>query len=115
MESICSIDSNISYELNKTAYAPTGTKLFVFDNIHNAQKFARINIGKLFECIVKNPRQPVQVRSYYRNTYWTLINEARKRKISIKQHLYKHNIGSGQYWPKGTIWCDSVTLTKQIE
>lgn len=118
---VCNYFAPVEYKINQAVVAPEDTKLFVFNNLTAAKKFVYSQIAnitylrlKIFECTITNPRKPIDAwNATSRLKFWKDIKIARKKKVNILRYLIKN----GSYadpWPAGTIWCDSVTLTKQV-
>jgi hypothetical protein len=95
------------------------SKLFVFDSVAAALNFSN-NSDKVYECDVVNPRYPV-IRNLphifsdlaHICRYWEAIALARKNKKSIKKYI-NARCCTDVLMLSGTVWCDAVTLTKQI-
>jgi hypothetical protein len=81
-----------------------GTKLFVFDDLDEAQSFADSS-DVIFECEVKNPRKAKYGSFTYRDValFWK-VRQSRKSTKEIQMILPDH-----------TIFCDAVMLTKEVD
>jgi hypothetical protein len=107
--SVCSISDHyiglfrpIEYKLNETSFPHIeNSKIFVFDNLEAATKFAKDGTTcVVFEVDVTNPT-PAQVRSYH----WFLE--------SIEA-FWNNQVVEKAFCPSGTVFVDSVTLTKLV-
>jgi len=105
----------VQYKINEWVQ-PTfkGSALCVFDNLKDAKCFA---LGDpIYECKVKNPRQPVsgsRVKGLYPSTLfmqivWSKIIEYKNKHNKIKEQDHAD-------WPKGTVWVSAVKLTKKVQ
>lgn len=116
---------NCKYALNQTTKPQlSGSKLFVFNSLENARKFAddRVYDSIIFECVVTKPCEPIPYKpiKYWLDSikdYWNAYNAAKQQATKNKKAFrkyFKTMYLCGTHWPEGTVWCDSVTLTKRI-
>lgn len=119
------IVTSCKYALNQTTKPYfSASKLFVFNSLKNARKFAddRVYDSIIFECVVTKPCKPIpykpktvwldSIKDYW-NAYNTAKQQAKKNKKAFREY-FNYKLAVWINWPEGTVWCDSVTLTKQI-
>lgn len=89
-----------------------GSKLFAFTNYSDAYRFHRWNYNhgeaKIFEAEATGVRKPsIKQLPLFSNilTYWKL-RRAKKRTSNIET--------MGWEIPRGTVWCDSIQLIKEV-
>ena len=85
-----------------------GTKIFVFDNLEEAKKFA----GNIYECEVINPTpgHKYNLFAYGCGINYDRIEQMLKLKLAKKKFTH---LKMG-FIPKGTVMCDAVKLIKQV-
>lgn len=108
------------YKIGEWVYSPNNTGLFVFKELSHAQKFlAEFDSDiktAIFSCMVKNPREMQFVA--YSDTikmFWDVINDARKKRINIKNSLEKFEYNICQKSPYGTYIANAVKLIKKVK
>lgn len=98
---------SVEYKLNEFVTPNvTGTKLYVFDNVDNAKRFAGLcETVELWECEVINPRKCATLAYVLENSinkFWKLKRAHKKINAICKQSPY------------GTISCDAVKLLRKV-
>lgn len=115
--------TKVNYDLNKETKPPiSGSKLFVFDSYNNAVNFINKQWShcNIFACTIKGKSKVVDYYPDYAffdnmEKFWKEYNTAKKRKINISKYLEKSKYAKKKAnWPKGTVWCNSVTLTQKV-
>ena len=113
----------VNYELNEeTKPHIKGSKLFVFENYSDAVYYTKkiLDYCDIFACTIKGKSKVVDYFPDYSSVdnilkFWEEYNIAKKRKINISKYLEKSKFAIKRaYWPEGTVWCNSVTLTQKI-
>jgi len=102
----------VQYKLNEWVFPKiVGSKLFVFDNLHDANNFAWNYYYTVYECEIKNPHKSCPFYKYVLDspvhvlTMWKLYKQ--KKKFS--------HLNSVEQPPIGTVVCDAVKLTKKVK
>ena len=120
-----SVNSQICLRYSKgVTKTPTiaGSKLFVFNSRQHAEDFANVQWQQttIWECTITGKShvvelEPIESTRKSMTEYWKAYAHAKKRKINTFDYISDHVDCQYRYWPIGTVWCDSVTLTKQIK
>ena len=78
---------NVQYKVNEWVKAPDDTRLFVFDNLDKAKRFAYGEYD-VWECHVKGARKGFPCNQITEITsFWKILNEkffSKKKKINFK-------------------------------
>lgn len=110
--------NRIEYKLNKPAKSSNNTPIFIFDALDNASYYASIYSHLIFECTAKNVREPyknIAGMDVWVHNYWNAVTQATKHKKSIEYCIRSQLTTLIIKPPKGTLWADEITLTKQIQ
>ncbi len=100
-------DKKLVYPPLEEVVAPEGTKLFIFDSLSNLLEMMRgfnPEDCTYWECTAKNVSRPKYMASCNLAEFW------RKRKNGSNLSDW---YGAERVF-KGTLFCDSLTLTKKI-
>lgn len=97
---------SIKYSLGEWTFPKIkGSKLFVFEDLNLARKYANFCCQKiLYECEVKNPKEKGPASSYH---IFEILKAIRQKK------KYSHLINYKNV-PDGTIFCDAVKLIERV-
>ena len=106
---------NIKYKIGEWVEPPPGMDLFVFDNLNDAKSFRPNSDFVIFGVNVRKPRK----KGLFRQVGWGWTREQRidilntwtKRRLQKKKFI---NENKYEQPPKGTIFCRSVKLIKQV-
>ena len=113
------------YELNIPITGYNNRPVFIFDSIENARKYS-ICHRRIFKCIATKVRKPYTLVSNYTHaidTYWEIVDKAKKSKKNINKALSNYNdklvrlqsYGSFHKTIEGTLFADSVTLLEEVK
>ncbi len=107
----------IYYAPNVTVTAKHNLPIFIFDTLENARSYAKNNLYDyvIYECIAKRVRKPYKKIFDHDSLfceYWKIVNKAKQQKKSIIKALHKYRTIEPI---TGTLWANSITLTKQIQ
>lgn len=99
----------IQYKLNEWVDSHPGTRIFVFDNLDDARKFAHGYFNsRIFECVVKGAIKHPGVESVDKiQDFWYTFNILLKKKKKVK--ITKFELASTP-----AVLVKSVKLTKEI-
>lgn len=98
----------VQYKINEWVNAPNNTRLFVFDNLDEAKKFAWERVARLFECQIKGRIKHQGVdRFAHTSLFWEEFNLQLKKKKKI-------NISKYPTASTPAVLAKSVKLTKEI-
>ena len=98
----------IRYKLNEYVSTKDNTRLFVFDNLHEAVAFRHGN-ERIFECKVIGGIKHSGCFSFHFHNYWKLFNSFLRKKK--KQDWSKYN---NEFSPVNAVLVKSVKLIKEI-
>lgn len=110
--------NRIEYKLNKPSKSVNNTPIFIFDTIENAKFYAVLYTNRIFECTAKNVREPykkIAGMNIWVHHYWDTVQSAVKHKKSANNYIQNRLPTLVIEPPKGTLWADKITLTKQIQ
>lgn len=103
--------NRIQYKVGEWVKAPSNTRLFVFDNLYNAQKFN--TIYPIFECeIIGGIKGYPEVYYLDHTQYWDKFNArvAKKKKFHVKDCPEFTNLKIID-----SVLCKAVKLTTKVE
>lgn len=91
------------------------TDLMVFENLRSAKIFMdEYQDQRLFECYIKNPRKTGIFCHWLHVRYGITTPLQIEKMISIKKKKKKYTNLIKDKIPKGTIFCSSIKLLKEI-
>lgn len=111
----------IQYKIDEWVYAPLHegirTKLFVFDNLESAQKFANnrgVQDEAIYECHIKNPVKMFPVDIGVVHEWWTFINRLRKLRKGVNWEAIPANTVMILKKELPSIGASAVKLIKKV-